>query len=323
MRQRGSSTVLHVLLAVTLITLSVGHSLCAEYAARIDELYASQAPSAVFVSELAKLVFAVPSLAVALRQKAPVSGQLFRIVLKMSVPAFLYTVVNIMSYYVIRDVGSTRYQLFSNVKVVITAVTFRAFLGVRLKLVQWFCVLLLVLGLCIGTIQSEETNADAKALLLRGVVGIFVVSLCSSLAGVYFELCIKQAEVQPLLQNFILYCWTCFMSFTHSSLFGSSLLVAALRGQFSAAMWLSILTSSLYGQSVALTLYYCDNMLKVFATSLAVFVSGVLESVCFASQPHSGTYYGGAVTILATLVYYCDHNLLLEYDDTLIRRFLK
>lgn len=307
---------LSLLLGTTLIVLNVGHSISTEYASRAVERFPKQATTAVLVAECIKLLLALPAFLYKVYAKPEHFTQLtFRVVLRLAVCSVLYTVVNFLSYFAIRDLGSTLYQLLSNMKVITTATLFRIFLRKRLRVVQWLCIVQLTVALFIGTEEHHASLARQDSSLTRGIFGMLCISIASALAGVYFEFSMKNSKTDPIIQNFVLYCWTVLLSSiqlcTTHSLTGD--LMSSIR--FSSSMWAAIFTSSFYGQVVALLLYYRDNMLKVFASSLGTFVSSVVEHFVFGYSLHKGTCCGGLLAIIVTVVYYSDHNVLLLYDD--------
>ena len=309
------SRVRSLALGSLLVLCSVAHSVCTELSARSDQDFSSQASSAVFLSELVKLVLAVPLL---LRVQYTNSTRFHwhpRNAVSLALPAFLYTVVNVVSYLVIRDLGSTRYQLLCSIKVAATALTFRSLMHVRLRVIQWLSVLLLLLGVIVGSSQPSDEEYEPGGNISRGVVGMLLVSGSSAVAGVYLEVHLKRVESHPLFENFILYSLSCLFSLVNASLLGDLSFNSIFGARLSTYMWLALLTSSLYGQIVALILYYCDNMLKVFASSCAIFVSGALEHIFFEKEAQLHMYYGACIVTMATVMYYMDHSQLLTYDD--------
>tara|TARA_B110000003_G_scaffold271443_1_gene305631 strand:+ start:528 stop:1130 length:603 start_codon:yes stop_codon:yes gene_type:complete len=186
---------------------------------------------------------------------------------------------------------------------------------VRLRVIQWLSVLLLLLGVIVGSSQPSGEEYEIGRNVSRGVVGMLLVSASSAVAGVYLEVHLKSVESHPLVENFILYSFSCLFSLVNASFFDDLSLSSIFGARFSTYMWLALLTSSLYGQIVALILYYCDNMLKVFASSCAIFVSGALEHLLFEKAAQLHMYYGACIVTMATVMYYMDHSQLLMYDD--------
>ena len=66
-------------------------------------------------------------------------------------------------------ITASQFQVFNNGKIVITAFVFRSFLGRKLKMYQWFCVLMLGMGMCVtalpgpGDVVAETSEARRHA----------------------------------------------------------------------------------------------------------------------------------------------------------------
>ena len=121
--------------------------------------------------------------------------------------------------------------------------------------------------------------------MTAGVLSMIFVSCLSSIAGVYNEKIIKNTPANLWYQNVLLYIWTfsfCIAKnvFSASSKSGSSSsngLIDTEQGMFhgfTTLLWIVILMKAFYGQVVGLVFKYADNILKVYASSMSVIVSG-------------------------------------------------
>ena len=346
-----SSSIGNIFLPLTLgsslMVVHVAHTLFVQYAANPDGSFPFHESSAVLLAEFGKFILALLLLARASYYQStssPLSNDLrfqltSQIVLEMAIPGLLYSVSNILSYTTVGLLGSTYYQLFSNMKIIITALTFRSMIQKRLKVIQWVCLVFLTAGLLVATTghtttcASSEKDQEAKptARLASGFAMMVTLSLASSFAGVYSELKLKKAPQHPMLQNALMYAWSCLICLVqyfyktrvHPRLVGGLYDDNDIGGGgggtffqgFSFALWGSIFTVALYGQVVALVLYYCDNIVKVFANSATVFGSAVLDHFCFHNRMTSQVGIGGSIVILSTVIYYGDHSLLLKDDS--------
>lgn len=302
-----------------LLLINVGHTFFTELSANTDGSLPYNASTAALLCEIFKAMFIIPLLA-RLRFADPTAEHLVitsGVVYRMAIPAFLYTVVNIASYHAIGFIGSTKYQMYSNLKIFATAVAFRFMLKKPLNVLHWFFITLLMAGLLVGTVQPTSGQRFEKNV----AVGIFLVSIVcisSAVASVYFELQLKTAKEHPLIQNLLLYFWTSVLCLS-AQLFQKE--AGQLRTFFEEQnfyIWCAVLSSAIYGQVVSLTLYYCDNMAKVFASSLAVFASALLDLFFFGKRIGFNSYMGGLLAFMATIGYYCRHDSLLQEDVTFI-----
>merc|ERR1712227_576512 len=114
---------------------------------------------------------------------------------------------------------------------------------------------------------------------------MLALSFCAAFAGVYTEYLLKFTEDNVHYQNMEQYAWgvvICSAQFIHS---------ASSRNFFEGytpATWLVILTTALYGQVVAFTLKFADNIVKVYANSLASLASALLSHFLFGAALHTG-----------------------------------
>lgn len=303
-----------------LLLVNVGHTFFTELSANPDGSLPYSASTAALLCEMFKAVFVILLLA-RLRFADPTAEHLVTtsgVVYRMAIPAFLYTLVNIASYHAIGFLGSTKYQIYSNLKIFATALAFRFMLKKTLNVLHWFFITLLMAGLLVGTFQPTSGQRYDKNVAV-GIFLVFVVCICSAVASVYFELQLKTAKEHPLIQNLLLYFWTSVMCLS-AQLFQKE--TGQMRTFFEEQtfyVWCAILSSAIYGQVVALTLYYCDNMVKVFASSLAVFASALLDLFFFGKKIGFNLFMGGLLAFMATIGYYCRHDSLLQEDVTFIK----
>ena len=315
-----SNPLLPILLGGLLLSINVGHTLLTELSAKTTGSLPFRESSAVLTSELCKLLLSFCLfLKIFLARKStkydPALVLTPRTGLKMAVPGLLYTVSNMLSYTATGQVGSTNYQLFSNMKIIITAIMFRVVMKKPLKLIQWGCILLLTIGFMTATAQCKHTQVSSDAdpaRLITGVITIVILSVASALAGVYFELSLKTAPEHLLLQNLCMYAWSSIFCVLKYNLESSS---SSFFDGFSPIVWGAIATDAIYGQVISLVLYYTDNMFKIFANSSSTLVSAWLEYLATGTSVGGTTWVSGFIVGFSTIGYYADHEFLLR-DDT-------
>ena len=72
---------------------------------------------------------------------------------------------------------------------------------------------------------------------------------------------------------------------------------------YDAVVWAAVMVQALGGILVALVLKYADNILKGFATSAAILMSGVVSHYLFDFVPSTIFVVGGTVVVFAILLY--------------------
>ena len=142
-----------------------------------------------------------------------------------------------------------------------------------------------------SNISSDTTNDKKFTSMTAGVLSMIFVSCLSSIAGVYNEKIIKNTPANLWYQNVLLYIWT-FSFCIAKNIFSSSKsgssssngLIDTEQGMFhgfTTLLWIVILMKAFYGQVVGLVFKYADNILKVYASSMSVIVSGKIYFLKF------------------------------------------
>ena len=136
--------------------------------------------------------------------------------LRVSVPALLYTVQNNLVYVALGCLEMVTFQVLYQVKLLLTALLAVVFLGQRLSAQRWFALLVLTAGVIIVELSTSDTppppppkpplphrrgrHAPASLDLGRsscynvGAAAALVSAALSSSAGVYFEAVLKKEE---------------------------------------------------------------------------------------------------------------------------------
>lgn len=316
-----------------LLLCNVGSTIVIQYTKNADGSFDYDKISVVVVSELAKLAISSILFAKAVlypgSEGPPVTKFNWNLFISMAVPGLCYAVANVLTYSAVQLLGSTLFQLFNNMKIVLTAVLFRMIIKRSLTLLQWGCLVLLALSMCIASdsgctkvdlpvstdisssIDQTDTSGHASGNLMYGFFVMVAISVTASLAGVYNEFLLKNNREHPMMQNMMLYSWTvifCFWQYSdaYQQVSGEDKLnkivdVNNIFRGFSVAVWASIFLHAIYGQIVSLTFLYCDNIVKVYANSVAVIVSAGVEYMMFGTTLSANMVMGGIVLLGADL----------------------
>ena len=272
--------------------------------------------SAVVVSEFAKLVIASIGFVKALQTNPNIRYTMsWASFLKYGIPGLLYAVCNVGNYEVLKYLSSSLYQVFNNMKIVTTAIVFRLFLKKKLKMVQWVCLAFLTIGMLVTTPKnSGGGDSDrGKGDIMTGLLMMVIMSCASSLAGVYNEFLLKSSQDDTFFQSMQLYIWgvvICLVRFNTSATDGQSFFQG-----YTPRTWAIIFCNALYGQVVALVFKYADNIVKVYANSLAALSTAFLSYIVFGSPLTGDTLIGSLLVGISVLMYYGKHELLLQTDE--------
>ncbi|RNF09535.1 UDP-galactose transporter [Trypanosoma conorhini] len=237
--------------------------------------------------------------------------------LKLSVPAALFTMQNYLIFFGLSNLDAVSFQVWSQTKLVSAAVFSVILLKRRLRVMQWVSLFLLTFGVLLT--QLQETSAEKRLPTegrtqrpLLGVASCVLSGLSSSYAGVYFEKVVKTTPPSLAVRNI------------HLSVFGIPFAVLSMfvldilpswktkKGQEfyfwrGYNQWLTIglvFIHAFGGLLVAIVVKYADNIVKGFATGVAVAVSGVMSFVIWGLVPSNMFVWGCCLITVATVIYH-------------------
>jgi UDP-sugar transporter A1/2/3 len=319
---KGGAGFLALFFGALLLLFNVAAVMMMDSAKGPDGKFPFNTASAVVVSEFVKFCIASVGFLKAVRTNPNVKYTLQpSSFLKYSVPGLLYAFCNVGNYEVLRYLSSSLFQIFNNMKIITTAVVYRSFLKRKLTVIQWVCLCFLTLGMVLsappksggGGSGSSGGAADSASALVTGMVMMAVMSCASSMAGVYNEFLLKDSEDDAFFQSMQLYFWgvlICMVQFFHSAPEDQSFFHG-----YTTRTYLIIFLNAMYGQVVALTFKYADNIVKVYANSLASLVTAFLAYIFFNTPLYFNLLLGSIIVGCSVIMYYMDHTKLLQKDS--------
>ena len=116
---------------------------------------------------------------------------------KMFVPAFIYFVMNLLSFYALQRIDAGVFTVLGQLKILTTAVFTTVMLRRRVSVVQWRALFLLVLG-CILVLYEASTAKEKKsasfAAQISGTVAMLIEVTMSGFASIWFEMVVKNKK---------------------------------------------------------------------------------------------------------------------------------
>lgn len=247
---------------------------------------------------------------------------------KMVMLVALYLASNLCSLYATATVGAAVSTLFSQLKIVSTALCGKFILGKNYTNRKWVCLWLLVVGCsCVSypviaeAIESSNislSHVDSRITAHQKVLGIICLLIQVSISGfasVYFELVLKGTEqVQSQQKGRALTIWE-----RNFQLAAFSVICAAVVGI--GKMWTNVenvswekqgwtvlagataLCQGGAGLFVAATLKHADAVLKCFANSLSIIVVTLVNMWLF-DRPLGTLVRGGMVLSIGAMLLY-------------------
>lgn len=205
--------------------------------------------------------------------------------LKVSVPAIVYYIQNNLIYIGATHLDAATAQVTYQLKILTTAIFSVFLLKKSLSKLQWMALLILFAGVALVQLV-QLTNHSKSAAGQSPMIGFLaILSACflSGFAGVYFEMILKgSSEVSLWIRNIQLASFA--VPFGLIQVFATDYSIISEKGFFfgySALTWTVILLQAQGGLLVAVVVKYADNILKGFATSLAIIISSVVSVFLF------------------------------------------
>ena len=295
--------------------------------------------------------------------------------MRMGVPALCYGLQNLLFFVALSNLSATSYQLWSQTKVLFTALFFVKILGQRLRLKQLLALTLLTGGVAAvqlaqagtetaqvaglaarGASVTGSTGAAAEAAaagaslagssVTIGIVAVLLSSLLSGFANVYFEKVLKEAECEfedscELSEdgrrpqaNAPVSLWVRNVQLAIFSIPQAALLLLfssqsrsviaehGLLAGFTPLVWLVTLLTACGGLLIAAVVKYADNVLKTYATAIAIVVTCIIGTVTTGVAPAPGFLCGMALVLLSMLMYNDVDRVLLRKSRVWLKRSL-
>lgn len=256
--------------------------------------------------------------------------------LKLIVPAALFTLQNFLIFVALSHLDAMTFQVLSQSKLLSAAVFSVWLLDRRLNRWQWVSLILLTVGVYLSQSEGQKESfarggkqsSVAPSPLaqhqhhqsfLLGASACIISGLSSSFAGVYFEKVVKTTAPSLAVRNI------------HLSIFGIpfaifSMLVldvlptwwnpALPRFQFwrgyNSMTWCLVTVHAFGGLLVAVVVKYADNILKGFATGVAVIVSGAFTAMFWDYQPSMWFVVGCVLVTVSSVLYHAKDSLQLK-----------
>eukprot|EP00049_Salpingoeca_infusionum_P003168 m.64222 g.64222 ORF g.64222 m.64222 type:complete len:341 (+) comp11992_c1_seq1:233-1255(+) len=228
--------------------------------------------------------------------------------LKLGVPAILYTVQNNLLFIALSNLSAATYQVTYQLKILTTALFSVVLLGRSLSWRKWGSLVVLMTGVALVQMPSgEATEAAAKASAQQWVGLIAVLSACcsSGFAGVYFEKILKGTKQSLWLRNVQLSFFSIFLG-----LFGvvmndwDAVSTDGFFQNYSTSTWVAISLQAFGGLIIAAVIKYADNILKGFANSISIILTGLLSFLILGDFNFTAWFGIGTVLVtVATFLY--------------------
>ncbi|KAI0693332.1 nucleotide-sugar transporter-domain-containing protein, partial [Cytidiella melzeri] len=245
---------------------------------------------------------------------------------KLSIPAFLYVVQNSLQFVAVSNLPVATFQVTYQMKILTTAAFSVAMLRKKLSSTKWLALTCLAIGVGIVQIQSSTGSAPQEQNIavgsahdsaplhihimspLKGFGAVTAACFTSGLAGVYFEMVLKNSKADLWVRNVQLSLFSLIPAalpifwdspYPHSP----SAILSGLLRNFGGWAWATVSIQVFGGLITAIVIKYSDNIMKGFATSLSIVLSFLASVALFGFRITPSFVIGSTTVLVATWMY--------------------
>eukprot|EP00744_Colponema_vietnamica_P010337 GILI01014618.1.p1 GENE.GILI01014618.1~~GILI01014618.1.p1 ORF type:complete len:313 (-),score=4.11 GILI01014618.1:1013-1951(-) len=269
-----------------------------------DGSYSFNPSSTVLISEILKFLIAFIFLqSTDSSWKCSILSVPPHLILKLSLPSFLYAVINnlLFNLYQLVDVGTL--TTLRSGSAFISALFMKIVLGKQFSLIQIGCLTLEVIGSILT--QIDPCSAIPLYPFSSYAIVMFSFSL-SAFAGVWNEKTLKHESASMHLQNCIMY--SAGILFNFAFIITSGQESSSVLSVSSYSPLILIILQAFTGTAVAAVIKYADNVVKTFASGLSLVIISVLNCVLFGQPFGIISVLGMLVLLIAIFMYLQDSN---------------
>lgn len=247
--------------------------------------------------------------------------------LKIMIPSLLYLLQNSLLYVALSNLSAPIFQVTYQSKLLTTAIVSVIMLNRKYNLRQWVCLTFLGLGVAIvvlGESQNDNSSLVSKIAensliierekykFLRGIIAVTIACFSSALAGVYFEMVLKNPVLPTDTNKKPVSLWmrNIEMAFFSVCIACVQLLCSTwykankpFMYGFNKWVWIIAILQAAGGLLVAAVIKYADNVLKGMATGVSV-VFATVSSIIFFNTTVSLQFFVGATMILFSVYFF-------------------
>ncbi|KAJ7709819.1 nucleotide-sugar transporter-domain-containing protein [Mycena rosella] len=235
---------------------------------------------------------------------------------KLSIPAILYVIQNNLQFVAVSNLQAATFQVSYQMKILTTAGFSVLLLRKKLTSPQWIALLFLAIGVGVVQIQAGAVRVVEDGVLqddthtmnaMKGFIAVATACLTSGLAGVYFEMVLKNSQTDLWVRNVQLSLFSLLPALAPVFyLYASDPQegwVSTLFRNFGGWAWGTVCVQVFGGLLTALVIKYSDNILKGFATSLSIVISFLASVALFDFHITFTFILGSLIVLVATWLY--------------------
>lgn len=297
-RHRSKISKKHRALNVLLVVgdcMLVGLQPILVYMSKVDGKFNFSPISVNFLTEVAKVIFALVMLLIQARNQKVGEKPLLSIStfvqaarnnVLLAVPAFLYAINNYLKFTMQLYFNPATVKMLSNLKVLVIAVLLKMVMKRRFSIIQWEALALLLIGISINQMRSlpEGSSSVGLPIAMGAYVYTFIFVTVPSMASVFNEYALKsQYDTSIYMQNLFLYGYGAIFNFL--GILGTVIIKGPesfdiLQGHSKATMLL-IVNNAAQGILSSFFFKYADTILKKYSSTVATIFTGFASAALF------------------------------------------
>lgn len=242
--------------------------------------------------------------------------------LKVCVPSLVYIIQNNLLYVSASHLDAATYQVTYQLKILTTAFFAVLILRKTLLAIQWGALVLLLAGVVLVQLAQSSPSAVPSGTEQNQLIGFSAaLSACflSGFAGIYFEKILKGSDISVWMRNVQLSLLSLPFGLFTCFLYDGNIINK--QGFFFGYDWFVnylIVLQAGGGLVVAMVVKHADNILKGFATSLAIVISCVASIYLFAFHLTFQFTTGASLVICSIFMYSHQPRMSNSPDDHLL-----
>ncbi|XVE62133.1 hypothetical protein DITRI_Ditri06bG0094500 [Diplodiscus trichospermus] len=265
------------------------------YMSKVDGHFKFSPISVNFLTEVAKVVFAIVMLLFQARHKKAGEKSLLSISslvqaarnnVLLAVPALLYAINNYLKFIMQLYFSPATVKMLSNLKVLVIAILLKMIMKRRFSIIQWEALALLLIGISVNQLRSLPEGTSPLGLPVATGAYLYTLTFVTvpSLASVFNEYALKsQFETSIYHQNLFLYGYGAmfnFLAILGTAIFKGPSSLDILQGHSKATMLL-ICNNAAQGILSSFFFKYADTILKKYSSTIATIFTGIASAVLF------------------------------------------
>ncbi|GMI94181.1 UDP-GALACTOSE TRANSPORTER 6, UDP-galactose transporter 6 [Hibiscus trionum] len=292
------------------------------YMSKVDGGFKYSPVSVNFLTEMAKVIFAIVMLLFQARHKKVGEKSLLSVSalvqaarnnVLLAVPALLYAINNYLKFIMQLYFNPSTVKMLSNLKVLVIAILLKMIMKRRFSILQWEALALLLIGISINQLRSIPEGTTSFGLPVATGAYLYTLTFVTvpSLASVFIEYALKsQYESSIYHQNLFLYGYGAmfnFLAILGIAIFKGPSSLDILQGHSKATMLL-ICNNAAQGILSSFFFKYADTILKKYSSTIATIFTGIASAVLFGHTLTINFVLGISVVIISMHQFFSSHS---------------